>query len=37
MLLAFELIVIASSIGVIIATLQEIHNLKKATKKEDKE
>lgn len=37
MLLAFELIVIASSIGVIIATLQEIHNIKKELNKEDKE
>ena len=37
MLLAFELIIIASSIGVIIATLQEIHKLKKELKKENEE
>ena len=37
MLLAFELIIIASSIGVIIATLQEIHKLNKELKKEDQE
>jgi hypothetical protein len=36
MLLAFELIVIASSIGVIIATLQEMHHIKNELKKEAK-
>lgn len=36
MLLAFELIVIAASVGVIVATLQEIHHIKKELNKEDK-